>query len=244
MEVDEGPKSGTLRKPLNDIATLFVMWNVTGPLFNTLHLMFETQYNELALAVDLIAERIRALGLPAPGSYAQFAQLTSISGRDQRAGGGRDAPATGQGSGSRGSYRSLDLPGGREGQRRTNRRPADPTDADPREDRVDATEYAGLNGREPQPLLLAVRGGWGKTLVIYRNEAVPSHRTGWQGVAWHFDRYDREASGIGSGAGARSTASALGYNQAIATVPAGAAVLTHHARPARGLPRVSFYTAS
>ena len=53
-------------------------WNVTGPLFNTLHLMFETQYNELALAVDLIAERIRALGLPAPGSYAQFAKLTCI----------------------------------------------------------------------------------------------------------------------------------------------------------------------
>jgi len=53
-------------------------WNVTGPMFNTLHLMFETQYNELALAVDLIAERIRALGLPAPGSYAQFAKLTCI----------------------------------------------------------------------------------------------------------------------------------------------------------------------
>jgi starvation-inducible DNA-binding protein len=53
-------------------------WNVTGPLFNTLHLMFETQYNELALAVDEIAERIRALGVPAPGSFAQFAELTSI----------------------------------------------------------------------------------------------------------------------------------------------------------------------
>lgn len=53
-------------------------WNVTGPMFNTLHLMFETQYNELAQAVDLIAERIRALGLPAPGSYAQFAKLTCI----------------------------------------------------------------------------------------------------------------------------------------------------------------------
>jgi starvation-inducible DNA-binding protein len=53
-------------------------WNVTGPLFNTLHLMFETQYNELALAVDEIAERIRALGVPAPGSFAQFTELTSI----------------------------------------------------------------------------------------------------------------------------------------------------------------------
>jgi len=53
-------------------------WNVTGPMFQTLHLMFETQYTELALAVDLIAERIRALGFPAPGTYSDFAQLSSI----------------------------------------------------------------------------------------------------------------------------------------------------------------------
>lgn len=53
-------------------------WNVTGPMFQTLHLMFETQYNELALAVDLIAERIRSLGFPAPGTYSEFARLSSI----------------------------------------------------------------------------------------------------------------------------------------------------------------------
>lgn len=53
-------------------------WNVTGPMFNTLHLMFEAQYNELALAVDLIAERIRALGFPAPGTYSEYAKLSSI----------------------------------------------------------------------------------------------------------------------------------------------------------------------
>ena len=47
-------------------------------MFQTLHLMFETQYNELALAVDLIAERIRALGYPAPGTYAEYARLASI----------------------------------------------------------------------------------------------------------------------------------------------------------------------
>jgi starvation-inducible DNA-binding protein len=47
-------------------------------MFQTLHLMFETQYNELALAVDAIAERIRALGYPAPGSYAEYAKLSSI----------------------------------------------------------------------------------------------------------------------------------------------------------------------
>lgn len=72
-----------LSRLLADTYTLYVKthnfhWNVTGPSFNTLHLMFETQYTELALAVDLIAERIRALGLPAPGSYSQFAQLTCL----------------------------------------------------------------------------------------------------------------------------------------------------------------------
>jgi starvation-inducible DNA-binding protein len=53
-------------------------WNVTGPLFNTLHTMFEEQYTELATAVDEIAERIRALGIKAPGSYSAFSSLTSI----------------------------------------------------------------------------------------------------------------------------------------------------------------------
>ena len=68
---------------LADTYTLYLKthnfhWNVTGPMFQTLHLMFETQYNELALAVDLIAERIRSLGAPAPGTYAEFVKLSSI----------------------------------------------------------------------------------------------------------------------------------------------------------------------
>jgi starvation-inducible DNA-binding protein len=68
---------------LADTYTLYLKthnyhWNVTGPMFNTLHLMFEAEYTELALAVDLIAERIRALGHPAPGSYTQFSQLSVI----------------------------------------------------------------------------------------------------------------------------------------------------------------------
>lgn len=54
-------------------------WNVTGPMFNTLHLMFEGQYTELALAVDVIAERVRALGARALGSYSAYAKLTEIS---------------------------------------------------------------------------------------------------------------------------------------------------------------------
>ncbi len=53
-------------------------WNVTGPMFQTLHLMFQAQYNEIWLAVDVIAERIRALGFPAPGSYKEFSELTEI----------------------------------------------------------------------------------------------------------------------------------------------------------------------
>lgn len=68
---------------LADTYTLYLKthnfhWNVTGPQFNTLHLMFETQYTELAVAVDEIAERIRALGFPAPGSYREFIKLSSI----------------------------------------------------------------------------------------------------------------------------------------------------------------------
>jgi len=74
---------GALERLLASSYTLYLKthnfhWNVTGPMFQTLHLMFETQYNELALAVDLIAERIRALGVPAPGTYREFAALSSI----------------------------------------------------------------------------------------------------------------------------------------------------------------------
>lgn len=54
-------------------------WNVTGPMFNTLHLMFMDQYTESWNALDLIAERIRALGHPAPASYSQFVKLSSIT---------------------------------------------------------------------------------------------------------------------------------------------------------------------
>ena len=90
MQVDIGIDAGTreeiadgLSHLLADTYSLYLKthyfhWNVTGPMFQTLHLMFETQYTELALAVDLIAERIRALGFPAPGSYSQYAKLSSI----------------------------------------------------------------------------------------------------------------------------------------------------------------------
>lgn len=82
-EQDREAIAAGLSRLLADSYTLYLKthnyhWNVTGPLFNTLHLMFETQYTELATAVDEIAERIRALGLPAPGSYADFAGLTAV----------------------------------------------------------------------------------------------------------------------------------------------------------------------
>ena len=72
-----------LSKLLADSYSLYLKthnyhWNVEGPLFNTLHLMFEQHYTELATAVDEIAERIRALGVKAPGSYAAFSELTRV----------------------------------------------------------------------------------------------------------------------------------------------------------------------
>jgi starvation-inducible DNA-binding protein len=82
-EKDRQQIADGLSRLLADTYTLYLKthnyhWNVTGPMFQTLHLMFEQQYNELALAVDLIAERIRALGFPAPGTYKEFSQLSSI----------------------------------------------------------------------------------------------------------------------------------------------------------------------
>ncbi len=76
-----------LSRLLADSYTLYLKthnfhWNVTGPMFQTLHTMFEEEYTELATAVDEIAERIRALGHPAPGSYKAYAELSSIDEAD------------------------------------------------------------------------------------------------------------------------------------------------------------------
>ena len=86
-EADRKAIGEGLSRLLADSYTLYLKthnyhWNVKGPLFNTLHLMFEEQYTELAAAVDEIAERIRALGEPAPGSYRAYGQLTSIEEED------------------------------------------------------------------------------------------------------------------------------------------------------------------
>ena len=86
-EKDRHDIADGLSRMLADTYTLYLKthnfhWNVTGPMFQTLHLMFMTQYTETWNAVDLVAERIRALGFPAPGSYKQFAALTSIKDSD------------------------------------------------------------------------------------------------------------------------------------------------------------------
>jgi starvation-inducible DNA-binding protein len=80
---DRAAIAAGLSRLLADNYTLYLKthnfhWNVTEPMFSTLHLMFETQYNELWLANDLIAERIRSLGYPAPGTYAEYVKLASI----------------------------------------------------------------------------------------------------------------------------------------------------------------------
>jgi starvation-inducible DNA-binding protein len=81
---DRAAIAGELSKLLADSYTLYLMthnfhWNVTGPLFNTLHLMFMTQYTEEWTALDDVAERIRALGHHAPGTYREYAKLSSIA---------------------------------------------------------------------------------------------------------------------------------------------------------------------
>lgn len=82
-EADRKAIAAGLSKLLADSYTLYLMthnfhWNVTGPQFNSLHNMFMTQYTEQWNALDVIAERIRALGFPAPGTYKEFARLASI----------------------------------------------------------------------------------------------------------------------------------------------------------------------
>lgn len=82
-ETDRTEIAAGLSRLLADSYTLYLQthnfhWNVTGPMFQTLHVMFEQHYTELAMAVDVIAERIRALGMHAPGTYAEFVRLSSI----------------------------------------------------------------------------------------------------------------------------------------------------------------------
>lgn len=86
-EKDRSEIADGLSKLLADTFTLYLKthnfhWNVTGKMFRTLHLMFEEEYNELWTATDLIAERIRALGFPAPATYKEFSRLSSIKETD------------------------------------------------------------------------------------------------------------------------------------------------------------------
>ena len=120
-----------LSRLLADTYTLYLTthnfhWNVTGPMFNTLHAMFMAQYTELWNAVDPIAERIRSLGHAAPGSYAQFGALV-----DRRRA-GHTAEGDGDGSNPRrwprsgGAHRTREFSARRPSRRPADRRPADP----------------------------------------------------------------------------------------------------------------------
>lgn len=88
-DADRAAIAQGLSRLLADTTTLYLTthnfhWNVTGPMFNTLHTMFEGQYTELWNAIDPIAERIRSLGHFAPGSYAEFAALTTLDDAPQQ----------------------------------------------------------------------------------------------------------------------------------------------------------------
>ena len=115
-----------LSRLLSDTYVLYLKthnfhWNVTGPQFRTLHLMFEEQYNELWLATDLIAERIRALGFPAAGAYSGLCAAFFHQGRGGRARSRRHDQAIGCGARGGNTHRTGDFPAARQSQRRTDR---------------------------------------------------------------------------------------------------------------------------
>ena len=146
---DRAKIAAGLSKLLADNYTLYLKthnfhWNVTGPMFNTLHLMFETQYNELWLANDQIAERIRALGYPG-ARHATASTRSSSSIKETPGQPKAEEMVRAAGRGQRGgrAHGALDLPGGRQGERRADRGSAHAAHADPREERVDAAQPAG-----------------------------------------------------------------------------------------------------
>jgi hypothetical protein len=133
-----------LGRLLADSYTLYLKthnyhWNVTGPMFQTLHLMFETHYNELWLANDLIAERIRALGFP---GRLRPPDVDPPGGRPARRRGDDPSPRRRPGDG--GPDGPLDLPRGRGSARRAHRGPADPAPPGAREDGLDAPQPPGV----------------------------------------------------------------------------------------------------
>jgi starvation-inducible DNA-binding protein len=138
-----------LSRVLADTHTLYLKthnfhWNVTGPMFQALHLMFETQYNELALAVDSVAERIRALGFPAPGTYKQFLQLSSIKDDDGMPKVQDMIRLLVEAHENGGAHRSEGVQGRGERERPADVQPAHPAHAGTREDGVDAAKPARI----------------------------------------------------------------------------------------------------
>ena len=148
-EADRAAIAQGLSRLLADTYTLYLTthnfhWNVTGPMFNTLHAMFMQQYTDLWTAVDPIAERIRALGHFAPGSYADFGQLASVPDAPRPAAqSAGDGARPGERSRGGGAHRTRAGAAGRQGGRRADDGPADPAPRLPREDGLDAAQHAG-----------------------------------------------------------------------------------------------------
>ena len=135
-EADRAKIVEGLKRVLADTYTLYLKthnyhWNVTGPMFDTLHRMFMDQYNELWTAVDEIAERIRALGHYAPGGYKAFAELTRIEEDADVPRGHADDHQSGRCTGKHHSHSARNLSKRRSQQRRSDRRPADAAPAYP-----------------------------------------------------------------------------------------------------------------
>jgi hypothetical protein len=161
--IDKGDRqkiSDSLSKVLADAFTLYLKthnfhWNVTGSMFNSLHLMFEAQYNEQWLALDEIAERIRALGAAAPASYAAYQKLTSIDpGVEGRAGRlARDGAPAHRGQRSGEPHRAQGARDRRQGRRRPERGHAHAALEGAREECVDAAVAAAVTeqGMGPAP---------------------------------------------------------------------------------------------
>ena len=239
-ETDRRTITEGLSRLLADTYTLYLKthnyhWNVTGPMFQTLHLMFETQYNELALAVDLIAERIRALGSPAPGSYREFTAMSSVPEDDDRPDADRDDPQARRrprvawperpGRSSRSSNRHMTNPpptSSPNASRSTRRRPgcsaASSTDHVAREHERRRAELLRPRHRG-SAARSAPTGGQGSMVRAPppRSTACPGRGTG--------DRVQRDAAGQGPvrPAHRRDRASRLPH-----PLPAGVARWSHH----------------
>ena len=140
---------GALSRLLASSYTLYLKthnfhWNVKGPMFTTLHTLFELEYTELALAVDAIAERIRSVGAPAPATYTAFQQLSTVKERAGVPSAKEMIKELVRDQGIVAESARDGVAGGRRGRRRRQRRPRGAAHPGAREERLDAAQSPGL----------------------------------------------------------------------------------------------------